>query len=123
MSRFGAGPGASCCLVEVLSLILCPQHVGTEDVAMVSADSGTEYCLHGAPASADLSAAASRIIARDAITFGLRRSLRFATSNTFKEFDREFRIVAENILQPMSTDQWAQAELPLRHGGLGLRPC
>eukprot|EP00760_Papus_ankaliazontas_P019413 PhM_4_TR18020/c3_g5_i1/m.93225 len=47
----------------------------------------------------------------------------FGTSITFKEFDREFRIVAENILQPMSADQWAQAELPLRHGGLGLRPC
>eukprot|EP00760_Papus_ankaliazontas_P019414 PhM_4_TR18020/c3_g5_i2/m.93223 len=46
-----------------------------------------------------------------------------STSDAFADFDREFRVVTERILQPMSADQWAQAELPLRHGGLGLRPC
>eukprot|EP00760_Papus_ankaliazontas_P039848 PhM_4_TR9790/c1_g1_i3/m.24195 len=47
----------------------------------------------------------------------------FGTSFAFRQFDREFRSLAERILQPMSADEWALAELPLRHGGLGLRPC
>eukprot|EP00760_Papus_ankaliazontas_P023482 PhM_4_TR2056/c1_g2_i3/m.10441 len=68
---------------------------------------------------------AAYLVARYCVCYGplvhLMRA--FGTSDAFADFDREFRVVTERILQPMSADQWAQAELPLRHGGLGLRPC
>eukprot|EP00760_Papus_ankaliazontas_P018098 PhM_4_TR17427/c1_g2_i3/m.87424 len=74
MSRFGSGPGVAACLLEVLSHVLCPPYIDTENITMVSASYDAEYCLHVVPASADLSVIASQILARDAITFGLQRS-------------------------------------------------
>eukprot|EP00760_Papus_ankaliazontas_P014656 PhM_4_TR16126/c1_g3_i1/m.101270 len=74
MEQHGAGRGQSYDLMEILAKLLAPPFVEAEDVAMMLGTCDGEYCIHEALPSADLSAIANRIFAREAITLGLQRS-------------------------------------------------